>query len=198
MQHVIIVVHLMLVLALIGVVLLQRSEGGGLGIGATGGFMTSRGTANVLTRATAILAGLFFVTSLMLSILAGVTPQADVDPPRRAERPDRARHAGAAWERRRRFTESAARRYAAGSTGGSSRPVGAAGAAVEMTIATEGPGNPALQRYGFRWNWKVGNQARRKRENRDASLCKITSLSNYAQVQSGSEIFALVESIRGG
>ena len=72
MQHVIIVIHLMLVLALIGVVLLQRSEGGGLGIGSTGGFMTSRGTANVLTRATAILAGLFFVTSLLLSILAGV------------------------------------------------------------------------------------------------------------------------------
>jgi preprotein translocase subunit SecG len=72
MQHVIIVIHLMLVLALIGVVLLQRSEGGGLGIGSTGGFMTSRGTANVLTRATAILAGLFFVTSLMLSILAGI------------------------------------------------------------------------------------------------------------------------------
>jgi preprotein translocase subunit SecG len=74
MQHVIIVIHLMLVLALIGVVLLQRSEGGGLGIGGGGGggFMSSRGTANVLTRATAILAGLFFVTSLMLSILAGL------------------------------------------------------------------------------------------------------------------------------
>lgn len=74
MQHVVIVIHLMLVLALIGVVLLQRSEGGGLGIGGGGGggFMTSRGTANVLTRATAILAGLFFVTSLVLSILAGM------------------------------------------------------------------------------------------------------------------------------
>jgi preprotein translocase subunit SecG len=73
MQHVIIVIHLMLVLALIGVVLLQRSEGGGLGIGSSGGggFMSNRGTANVLTRATAILAGLFFVTSLVLSILAG-------------------------------------------------------------------------------------------------------------------------------
>ena len=71
MQQVIIVIHLMLVLALIGVVLLQRSEGGGLGIGGGGGFMTSRGTANVLTRTTAILAGLFFVTSLTLSILAG-------------------------------------------------------------------------------------------------------------------------------
>ena len=75
MQHVIIVIHLMLVLALIGVVLLQRSEGGGLGIGGGGGgggFMSSRGTTNVLTRATAILAGLFFVTSLVLSILAGL------------------------------------------------------------------------------------------------------------------------------
>jgi preprotein translocase subunit SecG len=72
MQHVVIVVHLMLVLALIGVVLLQKSEGGGLGIGGGGGFMTSRGTANVLTRATAILAGLFFLTSLVLSILAGL------------------------------------------------------------------------------------------------------------------------------
>jgi preprotein translocase subunit SecG len=73
MQHVIIVIHLMLVLALIGAVLLQRSEGGGLGIGSGGGggFMSSRGTANVLTRATAILAGLFFATSLILSILAG-------------------------------------------------------------------------------------------------------------------------------
>lgn len=75
MAHVIIVIHLMLVLALIGVVLLQRSEGGGLGIGGGGGgggggFMSNRGTANVLTRATAILAGLFFVTSLVLSILA--------------------------------------------------------------------------------------------------------------------------------
>lgn len=74
MQHVIIVIHLMLVLALIGVVLLQRSEGGGLGIGGGGGggFMTSRGSANLLTRATAVLAGLFFVTSLVLSILAGL------------------------------------------------------------------------------------------------------------------------------
>ena len=71
MQTVLIVIHLMIVVALVGVVLLQRSEGGGLGIGGGGGFMTSRGTANVLTRATAILAGCFFVTSLILSILAG-------------------------------------------------------------------------------------------------------------------------------
>jgi len=70
MQSVIIVVHLMLVVGLIGLVLLQKSEGGGLGIGSSGGFMSSRGTSNILTKATAILAGLFFVTSLTLSILA--------------------------------------------------------------------------------------------------------------------------------
>jgi preprotein translocase subunit SecG len=71
MQTVLIVIHLMVVAAMIGVVLLQRSEGGGLGIGSTGGFLTSRGTANVLTRTTAILAGVFFATSMLLSILAG-------------------------------------------------------------------------------------------------------------------------------
>ncbi len=73
MQTVIVLIHLMIVLALIGVVMLQRSEGGGLGIGSTGGFMSSRGTANVLTRATAILATAFFITSLALSILAGLS-----------------------------------------------------------------------------------------------------------------------------
>lgn len=70
MHTVVIVVHLMLVLAMVGVIMLQKSEGGGLGIGSTGGFMSSRGTANVLTRATAILAAGFFLTSLVLSIIA--------------------------------------------------------------------------------------------------------------------------------
>lgn len=70
MQTIIIVVHLMIVLALVGVVLLQRSEGGGLGIGGGSGFMTARGAANALTRATAILAVAFFATSLTLSIVA--------------------------------------------------------------------------------------------------------------------------------
>ena len=72
MQTVIIVVHLMIVSAMIGLVLLQKSEGGGLGMGGGGGgFLTSRGTSNVLTRTTAILAATFFATSLVLSILAG-------------------------------------------------------------------------------------------------------------------------------
>ena len=71
MQTVLIVIHLLVVLAMIGVVLLQKSEGGGLGIGGGGGFMTTRGTGNVLTKATATLAAVFFTTSLLLSILAG-------------------------------------------------------------------------------------------------------------------------------
>src|SRR5882757_7194176 len=73
MQTVVIVIHLMIVLTMIGVVLLQKSEGGGLGMGGGGGgFLSSRGTANVLTRTTAILALGFFLTSLLLSILAGL------------------------------------------------------------------------------------------------------------------------------
>jgi preprotein translocase subunit SecG len=75
MDTVILVIHLMIVLALIGVVLLQRSEGGGLGIGGGSGFMTARGAANALTRATAILAAAFFVTSLGLSIYARYSAQ---------------------------------------------------------------------------------------------------------------------------
>jgi preprotein translocase subunit SecG len=69
MQTVLIVIHLMIVLALVGVVLIQRSEGGGLGVGGGSGFMSARGTANALTRTTAILATLFFITSLGLGIL---------------------------------------------------------------------------------------------------------------------------------
>jgi preprotein translocase subunit SecG len=69
MLSVVIAIHLMLVLAMIGVVLLQKSEGGGL-VSSTSGFMTGRGTANVLTRTTAMLAAGFFLTSLALSLLA--------------------------------------------------------------------------------------------------------------------------------
>jgi preprotein translocase subunit SecG len=70
MQTVLIVIHLMIVLALVGVVLIQRSEGGGLGVGGGSGFMSARGAANALTRTTAILATLFFITSLGLGILS--------------------------------------------------------------------------------------------------------------------------------
>ena len=70
MQTVIIVIHLMIVATLIATVLLQKSEGGGLGMGGGAGFMSSRGTANLLSRTTAILAAGFFLTSLFLSWLA--------------------------------------------------------------------------------------------------------------------------------
>jgi preprotein translocase subunit SecG len=78
MTTVLLVIHILLALALIGVVLLQRSEGGGLGMGGgggggggMGGFLTGRGTANLLTRTTAILAASFMVSSMVLTVLAG-------------------------------------------------------------------------------------------------------------------------------
>ena len=72
MITVLLVVHLLVTLALIGVVLIQRSEGGGLGVGTSqgmGSFMSGRGTANLLTRTTAILAAAFFVLSMALALL---------------------------------------------------------------------------------------------------------------------------------
>ena len=75
METIVLVIHLLIALALVGVVLLQRSEGGGLGMGGgggagMGGFMTGRATADLLTRTTAILAAAFMGTSLLLAILA--------------------------------------------------------------------------------------------------------------------------------
>jgi preprotein translocase subunit SecG len=70
METILIVIHLLIVVALVGVVLMQRSEGGGLGIGGGSGFMTARGAANALTRTTAILAAAFFATSLALALLS--------------------------------------------------------------------------------------------------------------------------------
>src|SRR5271166_1550134 len=72
MIAVLLIVHLFVTLALIGVVLIQRSEGGGLGIGSSqgmGSFMSGRGTANLLTRTTAILATAFMALSLTLALL---------------------------------------------------------------------------------------------------------------------------------
>jgi preprotein translocase subunit SecG len=73
MEIILRVFQVFLAIGLIGVVLLQRSEGGGLGIGSSGGagsFMSVRGTANFLTRVTAILAALFMITCLTLALLA--------------------------------------------------------------------------------------------------------------------------------
>jgi len=75
MEAVVLVIHLILALAIITLVLLQRSEGGGLGIGGggggVGGLASPHSTAGVLTKATKIVAGCFFCTSLLLAILAG-------------------------------------------------------------------------------------------------------------------------------
>lgn len=73
MANVLIVAYLLIVLALIAVILLQRSEGGGLGMGSnSSGLMTVRGSANLLTRTTAILATLFFATAIGLTILTEI------------------------------------------------------------------------------------------------------------------------------
>ncbi|MGH1403227.1 MAG: preprotein translocase subunit SecG [Alphaproteobacteria bacterium] len=89
MESVVLVIHLILALAIIGLVLLQRSEGGGLGIGGGGGGLgnlaSARGTANMLTKMTALCAAGFFVTSLTLGVMAGGQSQpekgilADID-----------------------------------------------------------------------------------------------------------------------
>ena len=73
MLTVVVVIHLFLALGLIAVVLLQKSEGGALGMGGGGmaGFMSGRSTANLLTRSTAIIAACFFLTSIALALIAG-------------------------------------------------------------------------------------------------------------------------------
>ena len=74
MTAVLLIIHIFVAVALVGVILIQRSEGGGLGFGAQGGsgsFMSVRGTANFLTRVTAILAAIFMLTSIGLAMRAG-------------------------------------------------------------------------------------------------------------------------------
>ena len=87
MTTIVLVIHVMIAVTLVAVVLLQRSEGGGLGIGggggSMGGLMSGRGTANLLTRSTAVLAGCFMVTSIVLALLAidRSEPRSIVDQP---------------------------------------------------------------------------------------------------------------------
>ena len=70
------IVQTLVAASLVGVILMQRSEGGGLGVGgSSSGFMTARGAADFLTRATAILGGLFVILSIALAALAGVSRQ---------------------------------------------------------------------------------------------------------------------------
>jgi preprotein translocase subunit SecG len=78
MATVLLIIHLFVTLALIGIVLLQRSEGGGLGVGSSqgmGSFMSGRGTANLLTRTTAVLGTAFFALSMALALLGRGTGQ---------------------------------------------------------------------------------------------------------------------------
>ena len=75
MIAVLLVVHIMVAAALVGLVLMQRSEGGALGMGG-GGFMSGRGQTNFLTRTTAYLAAAFFATSIALTLLANQKPSA--------------------------------------------------------------------------------------------------------------------------
>jgi len=68
------IVQTLIAAALIGVILMQRSEGGGLGVGgSSSGFMTARGAADFLTRSTAVLGGLFIVLSIVMAAIAGAT-----------------------------------------------------------------------------------------------------------------------------
>ena len=74
METLVLTIHILIAVTLVAVILLQRSEGGGLGIGGSssgGGFMTARGTANLMTRTTTLLAIGFFATTVVLAILAG-------------------------------------------------------------------------------------------------------------------------------
>jgi preprotein translocase subunit SecG len=69
MTTVLFVVYIMVAIAMVIIILLQRSEGGALGMGGGTGFVSGRGAANLLTRATAILAVLFFITAMGLNVL---------------------------------------------------------------------------------------------------------------------------------
>lgn len=88
MATVLIVAYLLIVIAMIVVILLQRSEGGGLGMGGGGGFMTARGSANLLTRTTAILGTLFMATAIALTIISQIDRGSTSILDRAAQNPD--------------------------------------------------------------------------------------------------------------
>lgn len=71
------IVQTLVAAALVAVILMQRSEGGGLGVGgSSSGFMTARGAADFLTRSTAVLGGLFIILSIVLAAIAGSSREA--------------------------------------------------------------------------------------------------------------------------
>ncbi len=83
MSTVLLVIHLMIAAAMVFIVLIQKSEGGALGIGGGGGMFAGRGKANLMTRATAALGAAFFTTSLLLTIFSqgGSAPTSVLDRP---------------------------------------------------------------------------------------------------------------------
>ncbi|MBA4130882.1 MAG: preprotein translocase subunit SecG [Hyphomicrobium sp.] len=83
MSTVLLVIHLMIAAALVGIVLVQKSEGGALGIGGGGGMFAGRGKANLMTRATAALGAAFFTTSLLLTVVSqrATAPASVLDQP---------------------------------------------------------------------------------------------------------------------
>ena len=153
MLTVLIVIHLMLVIALIGVVLLQKSEGGGL-ISSTSGFLSSRGTANVLSRTTALLAAGFFVTSLVSVLVGEFSAPSGLDHQYRRSREPRSarRNAATAAIGPRRPSRRTAQSVAEGYSDAASRSWGRAGPTARAARAgwTAGPaiaisvGIPAL------------------------------------------------------
>ncbi|MBM3510924.1 MAG: preprotein translocase subunit SecG [Alphaproteobacteria bacterium] len=89
MTTVILIIHILIAVALIGTVLIQRSEGGALGMGGASGLVTSRAASSALTKTTGILAAAFMVTSIVLAILAGVggRPSSILDQPAAQDAP---------------------------------------------------------------------------------------------------------------
>ncbi|WP_375630194.1 MULTISPECIES: preprotein translocase subunit SecG [unclassified Bartonella] len=73
MQTVLIVIHFLIVITLVGIILIQPSEGGGLGVSNSSGLMKTRGSRNPLTRLTAILACCFFVVSIGLTVVSNIS-----------------------------------------------------------------------------------------------------------------------------
>ena len=91
MITIILVLHIILAIGIICLVLMQRSEGGGLGSGGgsqSGGFMTARGTANALTKLTTLFGALFFLTSIVLAILAGGNGKSSITEEINSTKPD--------------------------------------------------------------------------------------------------------------
>ena len=165
METVIIVIHMMVIVALVAVVLMQRSEGGALGIGGGNNFLSTRSQANVLTRSTAILGAVFFATSIALTVLgrfsekpssiieqvttppaapaapaAPANPAAPAAPAPASPAPAREAHdtRGALHPRRQASTRNSMRRLRARPSGVALGAIGRSGPAPEVVMSAAG------------------------------------------------------------